>query len=464
MNNRRNFLKASLVATGGLFLPSFAALGAPAATGLGPRRFVFIRKSNGTWPKELALPTFTEKQKKMEANKEAFEVDLDKHELPSWFAPVAKYKANMSILQGLSSRMSENGHASYSSIMGAYNSGRNSLSGIKRATVDFELAKLFPSPLEHVELSFASPGGVGFNKGIVAGYSAPAAHQRNFAYSDPQTAYDEIFKAVVNPKAIASDTLILDHLQREEDFKARNLLGYQKLKLSHHVKALESLKKQNKKLSNMSGSIAKHLPTIDPIHLNGGTKANTYEKQEAMTDVLVSALGAGLTNVVTYTIDTLGTPIIGLPGNENDFIQLHNVGHGTGYSGVDAAKIREKVRIEHMKQVAKIVEGLKAMPEGNGTMFDNTVVMYFPEGGDGHHSKGVESPWVILAGENCKLDMIGRYTRLPHHGTEGHKTIGNFYTTLLNAYGNPIKHYGDLDTVMTRNKLPQLGAIKQIMV
>lgn len=41
--------------------------------------------------------------------------------------------------------------------------------------------------------------------------------------------------------------------------------------------------------------------------------------------------------------------------------------------------------------------------------------------------------------------MTGRYIRLPFHGTEGHKTIGNCYTTLLNAHGNPIKHYGDLD-------------------
>ncbi len=49
--------------------------------------------------------------------------------------------------------MSENGHYSYSSIMGAFKSNRNSLSGIKRATIDFELAKLFPSPFGHVELS-----------------------------------------------------------------------------------------------------------------------------------------------------------------------------------------------------------------------------------------------------------------------------------------------------------------------
>ena len=47
--------------------------------------------------------------------------------------------------------------------------------------------------------------------------------------------------------------------------------------------------------------------------------------------------------------------------------------------------------------------------------------------------------------------------------TEGHKTIGNWYTTLLNAHGNPMKHYGDLDLEMSRKKLDQVGAIKQLM-
>jgi hypothetical protein len=35
---------------------------------------------------------------------------------------------------------------------------------------------------------------------------------------------------------------------------------------------------------------------------------------------------------------------------------------------------------------------------------------------------------------------------------------------LLNAYGNPVKHYGDLDLTMQRNRLPQEGAIDQLMV
>jgi hypothetical protein len=103
------------------------------------------------------------------------------------------------------------------------------------------------------------------------------------------------------------------------------------------------------------------------------------------------------------------------------------------------------------------------MPEGGGSMFDNTVVMYFPENGEGHHSHGTEAPFLVLAGDNCQLDIAGQYIRLPFHATEGHKTIGNWYTTLLNAYGDPVPHYGDFDLEMSRKKYDQSGAITELI-
>ncbi len=463
MNTRRDFLKSAVVGAGALSLaPSFAAFGAsPIAAGT-PKRFVFIRKSNGERPNEVALPTLSAKDKALEDKKQALEVDLNNHELPLYLRALDKHKANLSILQGLSCMMSENGHYSYSSIMGAFKSNRNSLSGIKRATIDFELAKLFPSPFGHVELSLTGDYNT-YRTGIVSGYSASGPHQRNYCYADPQTAFNELFRAVTNPGAVDSDNAMLSFLENEESFKERILQGYEKQKLSHHITSIESIRARNLKLSKMAGSIEKHIPQLAKVHANGGPTASYPEKQEAMTDILIAALVTGLTNVVTYTIDELSTPVRGLPGNENDRISIHAIGHNESYSGVPADKIRENIRIGQIAQVAKIVDRLKATPEGNGTMFDNTLIMYFPEGGETHHGHGTEAPFIVLAGDNCNLNMAGRYIRLPYHGTEGHKTIGNWYTTLLNAHGNPIKHYGDLDLEMSRKKLDQLGAIKQLL-
>jgi hypothetical protein len=148
---------------------------------------------------------------------------------------------------------------------------------------------LFPSPFGQVELSLTGNYS-SFRTGIVSGYSAPGAHQRNSCYADPQTAFNELFKSVTSRGAVE----------------------------------------------------------LDPVHAQGGPNATTPEKQAAFTKILIGALAAGLTHVVTHTIDELSTPIRGLPGNESDQISIHEVGHGGGYRGVSADRIREKIRIRHL--------------------------------------------------------------------------------------------------------------------
>ena len=438
--------------------PSFNQLLAASAGTGAPKRFIFIRKSSGIRPAEIALPDFSDKDKALDEKKQALEVDLDKHELPKWLRGLDAHKEHMTILQGLSAKMSENVHYSFSSVMGCFKSNRNTLSAIKRATIDFELAKLFPSPFGHVELSFA-----GGRSGIVSGYSAPSQQTRNYCYADPDTARSELFKSVLNPEAVNSDNDMLSFLQGREGLKASGIKGHEKRRQEMQIESIHAIRERNKKLIKLSGSLARHLPDLAPVHANGGANASTPEKQAAMTDVLIAALKAGLTNVVTYTIDDLGTPVTGLPGNETDRVGIHPLGHDEAFGGVPAWKTREQIRISHVNQIKTIVEKLKQAPEGNGIMFDNTMIMYFPENGETHHGIGLESPFLIMAGNNCNLDISGRYVRLPILGTEGHKTLGNFYTTLLNAHGNPMEHYGDLDLEMARKKLDQTGAIKQFM-
>ena len=96
-------------------------------------------------------------------------------------------------------------------------------------------------------------------------------------------------------------------------------------------------------------------------------------------------------------------------------------------------------------------------------MFDNTMLFYFPDNGETHHGTGIEWPYLVLSGKNTKLNIAGRYIRLPFWGREGHKTIGNWYTTVLNAYGNPIKHFGDHDLTLKAHIGDQTGPIKQFM-
>jgi len=462
--NRRKLLKTTALGTTSLaMMPSFNHLGAApdvSQTDI-PHRFVFIRKSNGNLTSQFGLPSFSNEELKLHDEKEAFELDLTKHELPGWLSGLNDHKHDMTILHGISMAVSGGGHYSYSGCMGAYKAGRDILSNIKWATVDFELAKLFPSPFGHVEMSLAVPHGRDHRTGIVSGYSAPAAKQRNYCYADPMTAYQELFKSVINTSEAESDQALLDYLQTQEKRRLNGLDGDEREKIGNQVKSLQSISERNSKVESLGNKIKQFLPEIDPIHANGGANATLPQKHSAFTDIIVGALAAGLTNVVTYTIDDLGTDITSLPENKTK-TSIHQIGHGGQIS--DAAEMRNAIKTHHVRQVLTMVTKLKAIPEGKGTMFDNTTIIYMPETGAGHHGPDTEAPMVLLTGKNSKLDLAGRYIRLPFHGTQGHKTLSNWYTTILNAYGNPIKHYGDLDLTMQRKRLDQIGAIDRFLM
>ena len=53
-----------------------------------------------------------------------------------------------------------------------------------------------------------------------------------------------------------------------------------------------------------------------------------------------------------------------------------------------------------------------------------------------------------------------RYVRLPDYAKPGHKTLGNWYATVLNAYGNNLDRYGAMDVALT---IDQKGPIPQFL-
>jgi hypothetical protein len=467
MNNRRDFLKQSLLGAGAL-----AALNAPqllAAPGKPPMRFIFMHRGNGLWPRVCAPPSLDAKTMAREKKKETVDVDLDKHELPDWMSSLAAHKENLTLLQGLSGKMCTTGHHSWCSALGVFKANER-LSSIKWATVDFELAKLFPSPANHIELACFPLGGGnarGSLDGVATGFSARGPQQPNYAFGSPRVALQELFKSVSSdPKARTQyqlDRKVLEFVARNEGATANPLAGIEKAKVQNYADSVENIRERNRKIDAMADTIRKHVPKLDAKYLDPAV--HTLDRQIGHSEVLLGALISGLTNVVAFTVDELGHRYTGIPGIEGEKVNMHDVGHGKTIGGLKAEEIRKRARTHHMTLVDRIVARLKSVPEvdGKGTMFDNTMIFYFPDGGETHHSHGTEYPFVILAGDNARIDLRRRYIRLPNYGHPGHRTLGNFYTTLLNAYGNPIEHYGALDTGLNKFGHGQTGPIKQFL-
>lgn len=231
--------------------------------------------------------------------------------------------------------------------------------------------------------------------------------------------------------------------------------------MQSYADALDATQERIRKVDLMTDVLRQHVPQLAEKYLQ--EEMTTLDRQAGHTEVLLAALISGLTNVAAFTLDELGHHYTGLPGLENEKINMHDIGHGKAYGGVAAEEIRARSEKYHMTLVEKIVTRLKSVPEGSGTMFDNTMLFYFPDSGETHHSHGTEFPFVVLSGRNSPLNIARRYIRLPNYGQPGHKTLGNWYTTLLNAFGNPIAHYGDVDTGLAKFNINQKGPIEQFL-
>lgn len=465
MTTRRDFLKTGLFSAGAMALmnPSklFAAPDRP------PMRFIFMHRGNGLWPKVMVPPSFDSSLMVKEQRKEAYEVDLDGHELPGWMSPLAEHVDNLTILQGLSGKMCTVGHHSWCSSLGVFKANER-LSSIRWATVDFELAKLFPSPVGHIELACFPLGGGnarGALDGIATGFSARGPQQPNYAYGSPRVALAELFKSVSTDQDARTqyqlDRQLLEFVAGNEGRTAQGLVGTEADKITSYAESVEVIRERNRRIDAMADRIRRHVPDLDPKFLDG--EISTFDRQRGHAEVLLGALISGLTNVVAFTVDELGHSYTGIPGIENVKVNMHDVGHGKEIGGLKAEEIRARCRHHHMTLVEKIVTRLKAVPEAGGTMFDNTMIFYFPDGGETHHSHGTEFPFVVMAGDNARLDLGRRYIRLPNYGHTGHRTLGNWYTTLLNAYGNPIEHYGSHDVGLNKFGINQSGPIRKFL-
>jgi hypothetical protein len=96
------------------------------------------------------------------------------------------------------------------------------------------------------------------------------------------------------------------------------------------------------------------------------------------------------------------------------------------------------------------------VPEGDGNMLDNTLIVYFSDAGQQHHANYENFPMVLVGNLGGKL-KTGRFIHYPSYRNTGNRTLGSFYTTVLHATGNPRDGFGQIDL-----QLPEDGQ-KQVL-
>ncbi|MGI9239797.1 MAG: DUF1552 domain-containing protein [Verrucomicrobiales bacterium] len=460
-SDRRTFLKGLTLGSGSsLLAPMLQNLAASDRSEF-PQRFVFVVKASGIIPDRLDPPGLAP----LLADREKFiDEPLVDQELPDTLAALEPFKDQLGIVQGLSGKMCKGGHSSWYGAMGVYKTGGEHNSGvILRATADAEMAKLFPAPFQHVGLALRGKVMGKETEGtLYPGITAVAQGRELPFQASPDIAYEQLFgSAIANSDAAkkrhALKAKLLDFMVGDIHKLNRTLPGTERDKMQHYLHAFEELQVRREKLAAMDEQIRNSAPPFDEKLF---TAEAPEQRQRAHLDLAAASLISGITNVVTMRLDNISVNYAGLGLSDKN---VHGIGHGETCNGKTPAQARDIIRRHHMELLADLAGKFRAIPEGDGTMLDNTTIIYFSDSGNEHHGNLNEWPYLVLGGSGGKMKLAGRYVRYPQYGSPGHKTIGNWWTTWLNAFGNPLEHYGNLDLNLQKNGIAQSGALPELM-
>ena len=150
-------------------------------------------------------------------------------------------------------------------------------------------------------------------------------------------------------------------------------------------------------------------------------------------DLIAVAYQANLTRVASFIMIGEGTNRtynhIGVPDS------FHPLSHHADYP--DRLEKLVKIQRYHVERFAEFVAKLAATPDGEGTLLDNSMLLYGSNMSNSNLHSNYPLPTILVGGGAGTLKG-GQHIELPER-----TTISNLHLTLLNKAGLEMKSFGD---------------------
>jgi hypothetical protein len=172
--------------------------------------------------------------------------------------------------------------------------------------------------------------------------------------------------------------------------------------------------------------------------LPDGTRApdmfDSFEEHiRLMFDMLTLAFQTDSTRVSTFIIGHEGSnrpyPFMGVNDGHHDLSHHMN-------KPETIEKITQ-INTFHVRQFAYFLEKLKAVKEGDGTLLDNSMIVYGSGIGDGNRHNHDDLP-ILLAGRGGGTITPGRHIKADHR-----TPLNNLFLSMLDRAGAPTDRFGD---------------------
>jgi hypothetical protein len=443
---RRTLLQGLTLGAGSVLLaPILRELEAHAAgVKTMPKRFVFMLQSQGLQPRAV-MPTEIKAELRGEQRAGVDQIvtrPLAELTLPYDIEPLNALKERLTIVHGLNGHHVFPYHGGPFGALGGFIKGRTPVG----RTIDAALAEAHPSVFPLLGL------GIGSYANSVYSCSAWGENRAAPLLCHPEYAYKVLFGSVLEGAERSdfdSRTSLLDFMREDVRRVQDQLAGPEREKFDAYVGAYDGMSRRQQQLRELEKTLREVAPKRDDKY---STEQETLQLQ-AHVELAAAALIGGLTRVVTICSGLCGHAGH-YRGFTDDPIDMHQmIGHG----GSNGQKLLTTLRRFHLEQLVDLAKRLDAVPEGDGTMLDNTVFVYTSDFGETHHSTGNDWAYLIVGGLG-KM-KTGQYVDYPLIGKPGNRSINALYCTLLHAAGAPCDHF-NLDGV--RKTVDSPGPLEEL--
>jgi hypothetical protein len=372
-------------------------------------------------------------------------------ELSAILKPLEPVKDRVLVLSGMDNREAEallnEGDGNHSRAQTAFLTGAHAMkaSGLRTTleagvSMDQIAARHFgrETQLASLELSLEANDLVGqCEDGYGCAYSATLAWKDANTplpmETDPRAVFERLFGATGSTerearlRSFRKDQSLLDSVSDELAALRRVIGSSDRSKLNGYLDSVRDIERRIQ-IAESQGN--RDLPVVAQP---AGVPANFEEYANVMFDLMLVAYQADLTRVCTFLIGREKSvrpyPEIGIP-EAHHAISHHQM-------RADLLQRLAKINTHHMELFARLVQKMQSTPDGDGTLLDNSVIIY----GAGMSNSNAHTPRdlpIALAGGAGGQIKGGRHVQMP-----AGLPLANLHLTILDKMGVPVEHLGN---------------------
>ncbi len=370
-------------------------------------------------------------------------------ELPPSLSPLQEVRSEVSVLSGLDKKHSHEGDGHYAKTANfltgmpvTKTTGKDISSG--GISVDQLIAQHVgdQTPLPSLELGTEPViSGIDSNVGYTRLYGSHISWQtptRPVAKEiNPRAVYEQLFGKQISgdTEKAASYRNLLDYVL-EDARRVRGKLGRDdQFKMDEYLDAVRAVEKRIEFATRERTKSWQ--PTVDSAEIaqpKPGVPDDFREHIDVMLDLIVLALQTDSTRVCSFMFanDVSGRNFSFLDGVKGGH---HELSHHENKEQKIAQY--QKINRWHVDQFARMLKKMKSIQEGDGTLLDNSMVMFGSSFSDGNRHDPDNLP-ILLAGRGGGSLSPGR-----HLAAEGEVPLCNLYLAMLRRNGVQLESFGD---------------------